>query len=950
LTLVADDGSLVSAFILEGAYERVWRESRERIFSVLTDKTRVLLETPGHFIKVAFAYSPQAAQESLKAKFRPARASARAMGLNFSSLLGGWEEAIAKVTAEEKTYVALWTTPKLLAPAQGKKARETFDPARGLSGIPALRAGHRGALAALAEAFATAGLKADLLSAHALVRDVKAFLYGREVPLDWRPLLPGDPFAFVYPDSLEDASAYPSVKKQIFAKDCEILQREFVRAGDRIHAPFFLSLPPQNPLPFQELFRALGNLSPKLPLNMSFSLIPDGLGGMKAKSVLARILALTAVDNRRLIGAYEALSRLREEGETVVGLSFNFDAHVDLEDYPSREEALRALIRGRSELVKIVCGWGSAAVQEATGDPLLGVAAALPALLPRGGPAPRAAFPLKEAWSFTPLRPAAPWREGSLVLRSSDGKPMPLQANSSLQPAWIDLGIAPMGAGKSVLLNAINLAFCLQGGAQKLPWLSIIDVGPSSKGLIDLLREALPPGEKHLAAFKRLRLTPQCAVNPLDTPLGARFPYIAHANFLVNLLSLCATPLDAEGPPTGVGGLYRLALEGAYREAVTHPKLWTRDLNPELYDLAAEMGLTVDGESCAWEAVDFFFQKGLFHEAVLAQRHAVPTLADVAAEIRQNPSIKVTYAYKIPGTGEDARDYAWRCLAETVKNYPILAKPTRFSMGDARVMALDLDEVAPRGGGRGGDRQTAVMYMLARFLVGSRFFWTLADAAELPAGYREHHQELIGEIRLEPKRLCYDELHRVTQEPLIRAQLLGDLETCARESRKWNLSIGLYSQSVDDFPKVILELATNVFLLGAGTQDGKERLAALFGLNPDLADALGKIGKPGPAGASLVAILKTQGGASREVLVNTLSSELIWAFSSTAEDAAVRGALYARYGVSKTLSYLARQWPRGIKAEIERRKNANPDEAGAPDSSGGAVASLLREIYARLDG
>ena len=107
-----------------------------------------------------------------------------------------------------------------------------------------------------------------------------------------------------------------------------------------------------------------------------------------------------------------------------------------------------------------------------------------------------------------PLRAASPWEEGSLLFRTQDGKIMPFAPNSAEQAAWIDLGVAPMGGGKSVFLNAFNFAFVTQAGLSRLPWLSIVDVGPSSSGLITLLKENLPEGKKHLAAYHRLRMPP----------------------------------------------------------------------------------------------------------------------------------------------------------------------------------------------------------------------------------------------------------------------------------------------------------------------------------------------------------------------------------------------------------------------------------------------------------
>ena len=92
------------------------------------------------------------------------------------------------------------------------------------------------------------------------------------------------------------------------------------------------------------------------------------------------------------------------------------------------------------------------------------------------------------------------------------------------QTTWIDLVYASPGSGKSVLSNAINLALCLSGGIDRLPRIAIIDIGPSSSGLISLLKEALPANQRHLVAYHRLRMTPEFAINPFDTQLGCRFP------------------------------------------------------------------------------------------------------------------------------------------------------------------------------------------------------------------------------------------------------------------------------------------------------------------------------------------------------------------------------------------------------------------------------------------
>src|SRR5260364_234402 len=66
-------------------------------------------------------------------------------------------------------------------------------------------------------------------------------------------------------------------------------------------------------------------------------------------------------------------------------------------------------------------------------------------------------------------------------------------AYSSLPNAWVDLILALNGSGKSVWLNTLNLGAILSPGLKRLPLITIIDIGPSSSGLIDLLQNALPP-------------------------------------------------------------------------------------------------------------------------------------------------------------------------------------------------------------------------------------------------------------------------------------------------------------------------------------------------------------------------------------------------------------------------------------------------------------------------
>ena len=190
--------------------------------------------------------------------------------------------------------------------------------------------------------------------------------------------------------------------------------------------------------------------------------------------------------------------------------------------------------------------------------------------------------------------------------------------------------------------------------------------------------------------------------------------------------------------------------------------------------------------------------------------------------------------------------------------------------------------------------------------------------------------------------LCYDEAHRVTNNVSVAGQLQADMTTMARESRKWNLSIGLYTQSIDDIPKIITdELATTVVILGSGTEKSIDNLSERFGLNGACRHALSRLGKPGKAGSNLIALFRTGSGMSQLVLSLTIGPQSLWAFSTTTEDVAIRNSLYQRLGPSETLRRLAARFPGGsAKAEVERRRRNVEDQSDAD----GEVVNVILEI------
>lgn len=967
--LVADDSSMVSLIGIGGSLRLIGEEEFEKAASALTGVLKTPLSRRCHAVQMVFSCDPGAAEEHISAAMKPVRESAGLLGLNLGRVLDEWGETLASYCTVEKICLAVWTKPSVMTGAELRRARrlagkESFPPAR-LSGaqgsrvvLERMRSVHWALVRGIAETFRQISFRADILDSHAAVRFIRAMNVPRLTAPDWRPLLPGDPFPFLAPvagTAGNDFSAafLPSLSRQIWPCGVTVLGGRYLLADDRIYAPFVMSLPPQTMRPFNALFRSL--LAESLPWRASVLLTGDGLSGQSLRLTAASILSFLSASNRMYRKSMRELQALAQNGEPSVLFQMCFVTWTDRLAYPPGEEelsrALSALSRRQARLMTAVQSWGSSDTSAFTGDPLSLYAATLPAMS-CSSPAPKACAPLDDAVRLLPFaRPCSPWKNCDLPLRTSDGRFMPLALLSPGMASWNEICFAGMGAGKSFFLNTLNFFFILRPGQAKLPWLTVIDIGMSSSGVISLIRAALPPEKRGLAVFARLRNTSEAAVNVFDTPLGCPYPLPNHADFLVNLLSLLCTPLNETAPGDGVADLLREAMDASYRRLSPDgdaPRRFDPFCDPDVTRRLTERGLMPEAGASWWEAVEALFRAGETDAAVRAQRYAVPLLSDIMAEIN-NPLVRDRFqGILVSQSSESVPDACVRRLTSAIREYPILANPSRFSLGPARIVSLDLAEVTPRGG-PAAERQSGIMYMLARFVGAARFFNTVADLGRIPPLYRSYHRPVFEEMAAAPKRLCYDELHRAScadlNNPLSR-QIISDLTTASRESRKQNLSIGLYSQSLDDFPSVLVDLATSVYALGAGNAREAGEIAERFGFSRAAGEALRRITRPTSAGADFVALFRTVDGESVQYLTNTAGAYAKWAFSTTAEDMRVRNRLYDELGCEKALGLLRERYPDGtVRDEIERRRQKIAAAGGAEsaDIAGAIIEELLAE-------
>lgn len=952
--IVAHDGSLASILRLRGVKALVGKEEFQRIENGMLQTLQSGMSRPGYAIQVFFNYNKDEVGDEITEILRPAHETARRLSLSLDDLFEERIKYLAAYCASEELYLVLWTKPGVLTREQFSRANKDkvksikekkIPPFRFtqnvIAAIPDLREAHDSFVRSVYNDMNSLGLVTDLLEVHEALYEVRRSCDPDFTDREWRPALPGDKITIKEAKQLTGEISdilWPALSRQLLPRDAENHDLRTARVGDRIYSSVFIDLFPKEVQQFMDLFAR--TLQTHIPWRISFLIEGGGLASLRLRSALTSILSFSSAQNRLFNSAYSLLNYINLNTD---------DAVVRLRVAASTwapEGDIRTLRSRTAQLAKAIEAWGSCDVSEISGDAYQGVISTMLGVS-MDNVATASVAPLSDVLYMLPFfRPSSPWERGAILFRSPDGKPWPYQPGSKEQTTWIDIIYARPGSGKSVLSNATNLALCLSPGIQRLPRIAVIDIGPSSSGLISLLKEALPANQKHLAAYYRLRMTPEYAINPFDTQLGCRFPTPQERSFLVNFLTLLGTPVGSDKPYDGISDMAGMIVDELYKSLMPggNPHVYTNGVEEIIDGILEEIGFVRDSHTTWWEVTDALFMAGFIHEAMLAQRHAMPVLAD-AASIARSAAIEDLYGKIIAPTGETLINAFTRMISSAVREYPIISQITKFDLGEGRVVALDLDEVA-KSGGDAANRQTAVMYMLARYVLARHYYLNEDNLADIPEAYRHYHELRIAEIREDPKRIVFDEFHRTAKTQAVRDQVIVDM----REGRKWKVQIALISQSLEDFDPVMIEFATSVFIMDAGPEQAIKKTTEVFGLSETAQHALrNRVHGPREGGATFLAQFATKEGINTQLLTSTLGPIELWAFSTTAEDANIRNQLYRKLGPREARRVLATLFPSGSATKlIEERLAEMKDRQRLIDEEAklGVLDELVKEILA----
>ncbi len=951
--LACADGSLVSLFRLDGARSMTGPAELERFVELACRRLNSRLAAPGHALHLVLERDPDGAGPVVERVCARAGRQATRLGLGLRDVLDERSRWLAPLLAAETAILACWTRPAILTAAEARRARKRLRarlrawlPEPGESQCPlavldGLEPRHRALMDTLGALFGETGIVAERLDDEAALRTMRVLLNGADTTApDWRPVTAATNTSVRATEPPEAGAFPPPLAPQLLVRD-PLRSGSFIGIGGRLCGALDMTLGPRASRPFAELMERLAEA--KLPCRFSILIEGGGLHSLGAavSRVGAAFMAFSHPDSRAVRDAMRSLAEQDAGAQAVVRLRLGMLTWVDrgLSPDHSGDELARRLGR----LQQIAEGWGECVFSPLVGDPLEAFACTVPGFCCAGTAEPALA-PLVEALRLLPVCRPAPLARTAVnhIFRSPDGRMLPFSCEEGEDHGFELIHGIP-GRGKSVLMNSLTLAHILQGGQARLPLTATIDIGPSSSGLISLIREALPAERRAEAGWFPLRMSAAHAINPCDTQLGCRSPLPAERAFLENLLGLILTPAGAAGVPDGMRELIGPTVSRAYalrsdRIAGAEPNIYAPGRDREV-DEALERADLAPSELPWWEVVDALFDAGDAVAASRAQRYAVPVLGDFLAAVRE-PAVQGLVGDAVHGHGGETVTQAFiRVLTALAGSWPAMFAPTAFDTGAARVAAIDLREVAPRGSAE-ADRQTAAFYMLARHAL-TRHWWIAEEDLDLiPERYREWHRERLREIRETPKRLAFDEFHRTGAASAVRAQVERD----AREARKHGVRLCLASQRHEDFGEALVELANRIWVLGAGGKASElEALSRLFALSGTVAHAVSYgLAGPGPQGAPALLIAADARGRFEQLAVNAPGPVELWALTTSPRDVALRERVQARLAPADARAALARRFPAGtartwIEAELRRL-----------ELEGARVAASERDLLDRL--
>tara|TARA_B100000700_G_C15063722_1_gene868055 strand:+ start:3788 stop:6757 length:2970 start_codon:yes stop_codon:yes gene_type:complete len=931
-TFLAEDGSLATILNIKGINKTIisdelMYENIDRLYKEI----KSFYNKKGHVLQFYFCRDPEITESMLNNHFEKARKTAKDMHLDLDFYFNEKIKKLKNFIIEEECYIVLWSRPALLKNKKNddneisknyskeplfEKSQNTIKNYNNLQNI------HNAYCESIKKSLKIIGITADFVSVKKATNIVKSSTLRGAVGNDWS--------ARMYNDSLKSKTKnkpvikevldsqispndlsyylYPKLKNQLLPSGIERVDSEKIKLNNLYYSSLYMSVSQEEPKKFSDL---LSSIPDDISFQISYKIEGDGLKGTGLKKILSTFLAFDKTSNNKLIKeSLKYYNEQKREGRVFTKNSITVNVWAEEEKELNKRIAVL-----QTELQN----WGSTSFKVSNSDNYETFFNTLPLYNPTIPINTNVILPLDEMLFMLPInRPINLIENGLITYRTEDKKLISYDAMTKYLNYFNELIFATPGSGKSVKSNNNNLAFLLRNKTSKklknlIPLLFIIDIGPSSKGLIEFLRSVSPKDMKDRFIYKKIENTKENSVNILDTPLGCRMPPQRMKSLMVSFITLLTSP--AEGKKID-SDMVSLLLDKTYKEfAKRSARDYRKNMLPEVDSFLKKTNFETNAKTKWWDITDYLFKKGKKELAKRAQIEAMPTLIEMVNVLNSDEELKGTYSKVTYEGSENMVEAFGRLLGTSLNSYPIFAGRTVLNFPNARVLSFDLNDVAPNPeGDLVNAKQSGLMFNFSTIYGLKDFFYEETTYKYAPSFYKEYLMEEYKVNKNIPKRFVVDEFHRGAAVKRFKNEVVKLL----RESRKWNMSNCLISQLFDDFKGDVKNLCNAKFVLSAGDEKADE-IASNFKVSNDIREILrSKLTGGSSLGLPFVLDIETNVGKFSQYLYSTLSGVELWATTTTREDADFFAELSEYIPVDKLLSALAKEFPSGgIKDLLE---------------------------------
>lgn len=734
--------------------------------------------------------------------------------------------------------------------------------------------------------------------------------------------------------------------------------------GDRIYAPMYVSELATNPEHLESFLETC--YTRRLPVRLAYSLMTNSSQANYWNRLFASVFSFASQSNRQISKADQALSEYAEAGGSVLGyglaattwskkkVTYGKDGvpRYDVEELQRRARDVETLLQQwGGQQVDTMYGCSIEATMSATAG------YSVPPICPK---APQTELDIVTQLPI--MRPASLWPpQTSMWFRTSDGVLMPYQPMSKKQNAMISLITGGMGYGKSNCISEHIFYFANHPLARDMPYIRGIDFGSSSSGVIDMIRDSLPPDRKHEALFQEFTNDGSIVKNQFDTRLCLRGPLEDHKQHLLSFLSTICDELLEDAGIANVMNVLKTTIEEAYRsrdpnERQSSPTLFEPlSADPRVIKAIEKIELVVNSKTTYWSVVDALAHYGVQNKdesiifaARVAQRHAVPQFGDLVLVVDRLADRFSEFKYK----GQQLTSAIASCLSSANSLFPCLRGITNVDITESRVCVFDMTTVFGRGITTYNDWERTIYFSVAMRLLTEDLFVNLKyTGPEIKAKQKElglsplmvkYHLAYLESQDQVDKLFWADEVHRLGKVQ----GALTIIDSMGFEGRKYGVGILLGTQVPEHLPKELLKLASTIFVFGV-SQDMETamQVQTLLNLNDDERNAIYGITKPSATkGAMVFAQFKTTDGVQNLLLHFQMGGIKRWAYATEPDERALRGILY-RDGKSAswaraTLAKCVPDSESAIKAKMDSAAGKNLSRQEATEQ---IAVELLRQ-------